>query len=295
MRCAILLALVAISMSEGMSAQASGKPIPLWPGGVPGTKATGEREQDATTPKDSQPAGKPVVRLANVTEPSITFYPAPSSKTRAAVVVLPGGGYRILAYDLEGTEICEWLNSIGINAVLLKYRVPQPKDILRHQQPLQDAQRALGVVRQHAKEWNIDPEKLGVLGFSAGGHLAAVLSNHAGERTYSKIDDADDLDSRPNFVILIYPAYLSVDDKGETIAPEVKLSNTPPTFIAQTEDDKKFVGGTLLYYRSLAEAGVPAEIHIYSHGGHGYGMRRSKDTITRWPTLVETWLQGVLD
>ncbi len=262
-----------------MSVAADHQTIPLWPNGPPGEKATTEPERDMSTPKDNPVAGKPVIRLGNVTTPTLTLYPAPKTQnTGTAVLVFPGGGYRILAYDLEGTEICEWLNSIGITAVLVKYRVPEPKGLSRYQEPLQDAQQAISTVRSHAKEWDVDPQRIGVLGFSAGGHLSAVLSNQ--------------MDNRPDFTILVYPAYLSVNDKGETVAPEVKPSDrTPPTFIVQAENDKPFIGGTLLYYRALAEAKVPAEMHLYSVGGHGYGLRRTDDPVTNWPQLAEAWLR----
>jgi acetyl esterase/lipase len=266
--------------------------IPLWPNGAPGEKATTEAERDTTTPSDHAVAGKPIIRLSNVTAPNMTLYPAPKNKNTAAVLVFPGGGYRILAYDLEGTEVCDWLNSIGITAVLVKYRVPEPKESPRYQQPLQDAQRAVGTVRNHAKEWGVDPQRIGVLGFSAGGHLSAVLSNTSAERTYPTVDEADGISSRPDFAILVYPAYLSVNDKGETLAPEVKTSaQTPPTFIVQAEDDKPFIGGTLLYYRALTDAKAIAEMHLYSAGGHGYGLRCTNDPVTTWPQLVEGWLR----
>lgn len=291
--CKLTAALLLAAMS--CAAESANRPIPLWPNGAPGEKATSEAEKDGTTAKDSKPAGRPVIRLANVTQPSLTFYRASKdANTRAAVLVFPGGGYNILAYDLEGTEVCQWLNGIGINAVLVKYRVPQPKGIARYKQPLQDAQRAVGLVRSRAQEWNLDRQKIGVLGFSAGGHLAALLSNSKAERTYTHVDDSDNLSSHPAFVILIYPAYLSEGDGGDTLASELNLTDTPPTFIAQTEDDKKFIAGTLLYYRALRNAGVPAEIHVYSHGGHGYGLRATKDPITGWPRLAEIWLKGVL-
>jgi acetyl esterase/lipase len=272
---------------------ANNRTIQLWPDGAPGKTATTEAEKDTTTPSDHAVAGRPVVRLGNVTAPILTPYPAPKGKnTGAAVLVFPGGGYRILAYDLEGTEICDWLNSIGITAVLVKYRVPEPKESLRYQQPLQDAQRAVGIVRNHAKDWNIDPQRVGVLGFSAGGHLLAVLSNMSAERTYPKVDEADEISSRPDFAILVYPAYLSVDNKGETLAPEVKPSDqTPPTFIVQAEDDKPFIAGTLLYYRALADARATAEMHLYSAGGHGYGLRRTNGPVTNWRQLAEAWLR----
>jgi acetyl esterase/lipase len=270
--------------------------INLWPQGAPGPKATSEQESDATTAKDSRPGGKPVIRLSNVTEPSITVYPArPANQVPGtAVVVFPGGGYRILAWDLEGTEICSWLNSIGVTAVLLKYRVPEPAGQARYAAPLQDAQRAMGLVRSHAKEWGLDPSRVGVLGFSAGGHLAAVLGNHAQTRTYPRLDDTDALSCHPNFVLLIYPAYLSVEDKGAELAPEVAVNgDTPKTFIVQTEDDHNFVEGTLLYYRALKKGTVPAELHLFPEGGHGYGLRPSAARVTSWPALAEAWLRSL--
>ena len=283
---------VLLCSSHEISAQ-NHQTVPLWPSGAPGAKATTEPERDTTTSNDRAVAGKPVVRLSNVTAPSLTIYPAPKGKnTGAAVLVFPGGGYRILAYDLEGTEICDWLNSIGMTAVLVKYRVPEPKGVPRYQQPLQDAQRAVGIVRSHAKDWGVDPQRIGVLGFSAGGHLSAVLSNALAERTYPAVDKADGVSSHPDFAILVYPAYLSVNDKGETLAPEVKPSEqTPPTFIVQAENDKPFIGGTLLYYRALADAKAIAEMHLFSTGGHGYGLRSTDDPVTTWPQMAEAWLR----
>ncbi len=273
--------------------------IPLWPKGAPGEKATSQPERDMTTAKDGMVAGKPVVRLGNVTEPSITLYrPSKATDKGTAVVVFPGGGYRILAIDLEGTEICHWLNSIGITAVLLKYRVPEPAGMPRYAEPLEDAQRAVGLVRSHAREWKLDPNRIGVLGFSAGGHLAAVLGTDFAKRAYPAVDQADGVSCRPDFTVLIYPAYLSVKDQGEQLAPEAAPSaRTPPTFIAQAEDDHVFVDGTLLYFRALRHAGIPAEMHIFPNGGHGYGMRPSKARVTGWPVLAEAWMRslGLLD
>lgn len=286
--CALLLAMQ-LTAAEHLT-------IPLWPHGMPGTKAASEPERNMTTEKDSLVAGKPVIRLGNVTEPSITLYPAPQANANGtAVVVFPGGGYRILAMDLEGTEVCEWLNSIGITAVLVKYRVPEPKDQPRYAAPLQDAERAVSLVRSRAREWHINPERVGVLGFSAGGHLAAVLASHGtGDRNYEKIDEADTGSTRPNFMMLIYPAYLSVRDEGEELAPEVNVTHdSPPVFLVQTEDDHLFVGGSLLYYRALKRAGVPAEMHLYANGGHGYGLRTSKFSVTHWPALAAEWLAGI--
>ncbi|MBV8831574.1 MAG: alpha/beta hydrolase [Acidobacteriaceae bacterium] len=235
------------------------------------------------------------MHLTDVSVPNLTVYLAPTAKaTGAAVVVFPGGGYRILAYDLEGTEICDWLNGIGITAVLVKYRVPQPQDAAtRFKEPLQDAQRAVGIVRHHAKEWGIDGARIGVLGFSAGGHLCAVLSNHSEERTYERVDESDAENCRPDFVVLVYPAYLSEENKGTQVAPEARPSanRTPPTFIVQAQDDKSYIDGTLLYYRAVTDAQIPAELHVYPAGGHGYGLRATGDPVSGWPRLVEAWLQ----
>src|SRR5687767_12170191 len=200
--------------------------IPLWPGTAPGEKAEIGPEQDTTKPKDNLVADRPVIRLGNVSKPGITIYPAANAaKPGPAVVVFPGGGYHILAMDLEGTEVCEWLNSIGINAVLLKYRVPKRPGMERHKAALQDAQRSVGLVRSRAGELDIDPKQIGVLGFSAGGHLAAALSASASERIYALVDDADKTSCRPDFSILIYPAYLTLKDQNDKINPETAVSS----------------------------------------------------------------------
>jgi acetyl esterase/lipase len=256
--------------------------LPLWPNGAPGARTDLGPEHDTTTAKDNQPGGRRVERLTDVTSPTLTVYRAPNEKnTGAAVIVFPGGGYRILAYDLEGTEICEWLNSIGVTGLLVKYRVPLAPDVPRYQAPLADAQRALAIVHEHASEWKINSQRIGVLGFSAGGHLSAtLLQNH------------DRQGLVPDFAVLVYPAYLSVEDKGQEISPEVAPKpGTPPLFIVQAEDDKSFIQGTLLYYRALVAAKVPAELHVYETGGHGYGLRPTEHPVTGWPHLVKAWLR----
>jgi acetyl esterase/lipase len=270
------------------------KPIPLWPGRAPGDTAELPPETDTTKPEDRAVAGKPVIRTGNVSTPTITVYsPSKGKANGAAVMVCPGGGYSILALDLEGTEICEWFNSIGVTAVLLKYRVPKRPGLEKHAAPLQDAQRAMGMVRQRAGALGIDPQRIGVLGFSAGGHLAAVLSNQHGARTYPVIDDADKMSCRPDFAVLIYPAYLTVKEKNDAVAPELPVSetNTPPTFIAMTEDDSVRVETGLFYYLALKNAKVPAEMHVYPRGGHGYGLRRTENDVTSWPDRVSDWLK----
>ncbi len=282
----------------------SNQPILLWPHGAPNEKGPNQQasfgpEHDTTKSSDNLVAGRPVVRITDVTAPAITFYPASVGKNSGlTVIVFPGGGYRILAMDLEGTEICHWLNSVGVNAVLLKYRVPQRPDLPRYAPPLQDAQRAMGLVRSHADEWHLDPHRVGVLGFSAGGHLAAILSTMSGDntqkRTYSPIDNADSESCRPDFALLIYPAYLTANDEGKQLAPELPVgSHTPPTFLIQTEDDPVHVENSLVYYRALKDAGVSAEMHIYSKGHHGYGLRATELPVTHWPVLAQTWLRTI--
>jgi acetyl esterase/lipase len=292
-RAARILLLVAAIASLPLSA--ANKAIPIWPNGAPGTAPSPAAEKDTTTAKDDLVAGRPVVRLTNVSNPTITLYRPPKRvDTGTSIVVFPGGGYHILALDLEGTEICEWLNSIGITGVLLKYRVPEPQAQPPYAAPLQDAQRAISLVRRHAKAWHLNPNKVGVLGFSAGGNLAAELSNRFETRTYAQVDDADRESCRPNLAVLIYPAYLTANaGKDATrLAPELHVTaNTPPTFLVQTEDDPVHVENSLVYYRALKDAKVPAEMHLYSTGGHGYGLRRTHKPVTGWPELAEHWLR----
>jgi acetyl esterase/lipase len=238
-------------------------------------------------------AGKRVARIGFVSKPTLAFYPAPSGKnTGATVVVFPGGAYQILAYDLEGTEVCDWLNGIGVNCALVKYRVPNAGPFPKYTQDLADAQRAVRVVRQHASQWQLDANRVGVLGFSAGGHLVAVLGAHAADPIYPAIDDADKLSARPDFTLLIYPGYLQSDDDPLTLRPELKpVALTPPSFLIQTEDDTAKVENAWLYYEALKQAKVPAEMHLFANGGHGYGLRPTKLPVTHWPDLAATWLR----
>jgi acetyl esterase/lipase len=268
--------------------------VPLWPGTAPGDKGGIAQEQDQTKSSDDLVAGKRLIRLGNVSKPTLSVYQPPVDKrTGAAVVVCPGGGYQILAMDLEGTEVCEWLNSAGVTAVLLKYRVPKREGLEKHTAALQDAQRAIGLVRHRAGEWGIDPKKIGVLGFSAGGHLAALASNQCEPRSYATFDEADSTSCRPDFTVLIYPAYLTVKEQGDRIAPEFTLTtNTPPTFIAMAEDDPIRVETALFYAAGLKNVNVPFELHIYPTGGHGYGLRPSKDLVTTWPQRVSDWMRS---
>lgn len=266
----------------------------LWPNGAPDATPNPAPEVDTTTPQQPLIAGKPLIRLGNVSDPTLTLYAPQKNNTGAAVVVFPGGGYQILAIDLEGTEVCNWLNSIGVNCILLKYRVPNSGPYPKSPQALEDAQRALGLVREHASAWQIDPNRIGVLGFSAGGHLAAALSTHYEKRIYTVVDAADQLSCRPDFAIVIYPGYLSLTEKNFEPNPDIQVTaQTPPAFLVQAEDDPVHVENSIVYFMALKHAGVPAEMHIYAQGGHGYGLRPTALPITHWPQLAETWLHTI--
>ncbi len=247
-----------------------------------------------TTPKDNLVAGRPVIRLGNVSNPTLTVYSPRKNTTGAAVVVFPGGAYRILAIDLEGTEVCSWLNTKGITCILVKYRVPGTGPYPKSAAALEDAQRALGIVRSKASAWHIDSHRVGVLGFSAGAHLAAALSTHFDHRLYEPVDAADQLSCRPDFAVILYPGYLALADKHFAANPDIPVtSQTPPSFLLQAEDDPVHVENAVVYFMALKNAKVPAELHIYAQGGHGYGLRRTALPITTWPVRVETWFHTI--
>ncbi len=247
-----------------------------------------------TTAKDHVIAGKPVIRLGNVSTPTLTVYSPTGKNTGAAVVVFPGGAYHILAIDLEGTEVCDWLGSVGVTCVLVKYRVPDSGPYPKSSAALQDAQRALGIVRSRAAEWHIDPKRIGVLGFSAGGHLSAALSTHFEQRLYDPVDAADQVSCRPDFAVIVYPGYLAWSEKNYEPNAEIHVTEkTPPTFIVQAEDDPVHVENSTVYFLALKNAKVPAEMHLYASGGHGYGLRRTELPVTEWPKLVETWMKTI--
>jgi acetyl esterase/lipase len=270
------------------------KTLDVWPHGAPGAPANPALEGDTTTAKDHLVAGKPVIRIGNVSLPTLTLYTPTGKSTGAAVVVFPGGGYRILAIDLEGTEVCDWLSSVGITCVLLKYRVPDTGPYPKSAAALQDAQRGLGIVRSHAAEWHIDPKRIGVLGFSAGAHLAAALSTHFDKRLYDPIDAADEISCRPDFAVIIYPGYLAIAEQNFAANADIRpTEQTPPSFIVQAEDDPVHVENSTVYFLALKNAKVPAEMHLYAQGGHGYGLRRTELPVTGWPQLAETWLPTI--
>jgi acetyl esterase/lipase len=234
------------------------------------------------------------LRLGNVSNPKLTLYSAPGTTPGPAIVVFPGGAYRILAIDLEGTEVCGWLNSIHVTCVLLKYRVPNTGPYPKSPAALQDAQRALGVVRAHAAEWHIDPHRIGVLGFSAGAHLAAALSTHFDQRLYDVVDAADQQSCRPDFAVIVYPGYLALAEQNFAPNPDIHVTDqTPPSILIQAEDDPVHVENSIVYFLALKNAKVPAEMHIYAEGGHGYGLRPTALPVTHWPDLVEKWLHTI--
>lgn len=284
--------LFALQMASTNAASPSS--LPVWPTTAPGEKGNIGEERDMTKPNENLVAGKRVMRLGNVSQPTLTLYrPKKSKDTGTTVLVCPGGGYHILALDLEGTEVCEWLNSIGVTGALLKYRVPRREGLEKHTAPLQDAQRAMGLLRQRAPELGIDPKRIGVLGFSAGGHLAASLSTSGDTRTYPTLDAADALPCRPDFTILVYPGYLTVADQGDRVAPDLNPSaNTPPTFLVMSQDDPVRVQNVLGYASALQAVKVPFELHVYPKGGHGYGLRRTSADVTSWPDRVTDWMRG---
>jgi acetyl esterase/lipase len=215
------------------------------------------------------------------------------------VLVCPGGGYGILAIEHEGTQVCDWLNSLGVTAVLLKYRVPV-RDKTPGYEPLQDAQRAVGIVRQNALQWGINPKRIGILGFSAGGHLSVMASLHANERTYPTDPALDVADATPNFLIPIYPAYLVGKEDTFTLLPAVQVTPAaPPICLVHAHDDNGVTSasGSALLYMEYKRLKLPAELHIFSSGGHGFGMRKSEKPVAQWPQRVGDWMRtmGLLD
>jgi len=274
----------------GLSALAAPEPVvvKLWPAGAPEPEGYRCQPEKVIPPKNE----KDVVRVTNVSEPTITVY-RPEKPNGAAVLVCPGGGYSILAIEHEGTKVCEWLNGMGVTGILLKYRVPA-RPTGRGVEPLQDAQRAMGMIRKRAVEWGLDPTRIGVLGFSAGGHLTVNLALNPSARTYAFDAALEAEDARPDFMVPVYPAYLV--EKGEgALLPEVKITpSSPRAFFVHAGDDKgqtSALASAYLYveYRKL---GLPAELHVYSKGGHGFGMRRNGLPVNDWAARVGEWLRA---
>lgn len=289
----LLLAGLILGIAEARSADP--QVVPVWPGKAPGeTAALGEEKVLPLKPGDKQ-----VKRIANVTQPTLTIYRAATEKSNgAAVIIAPGGGYNILAWDLEGEEVAQWLNSLGVTGIVLKYRVPRRPDQPKGPPlaPLQDAQRALSLVRSKSKEWGIDPNRIGMLGFSAGGHLTANASTNYDKRAYPVLDGIDKVSSRPDFAILVYPGGVISKDTNE-LSSEIRVTKeTPPSFLVHAYDDKVPAENSIQYFLALKKAGVPAELHVYSTGGHGFGLRPSDKPVSAWKERAGEWLkqQGYL-
>ena len=271
----ILLIMSGIGLSKKSYAGESFT-INLWPQDI---------INDTTVEKEIPSRGDNVIRITNIFNPSITVYKS-QKENSPAVVICPGGGYSILAINIEGTEVAEWLNSLGVNAVVLKYTVPKNREAA-----FKDVQRAMRLVRYHAGDWNFDSNHIGIIGFSAGGHLAARVSTGFEEPAYASVDDADETICRPDFTILVYPAYLSRENYK--LSDDITVSKeAPPAFIVQTQDDKNFVGGSIAYYLALKELKIPSELHLFQKGGHGYGLRSSEHAVSNWPVLCEAWLKS---
>jgi acetyl esterase/lipase len=295
----IAMSLASAAHATVWQAPAGIEQIPLWPDGaaIARPDVTGEeRAREVTKPV----AGRPWTVVENVVRPTMTVFPAKGANTGAAVVVFPGGGYHALAIDLEGTEVCDWITAKGVTCIVLKYRVPGggPYGLTMPRVPmaLQDAQRAIGLLRERAGAWGIDPHKIGVLGFSAGGHLVAWVSNET-RRTYAPVDNADKQSSRPDFAVVLYPGHIWDYENNHLQKPANGLrvaKDAPPTFIVQAQDDPvDNIHESIVYYLALLNADVPTELHLYAHGSHAFGLRRTDQPITQWPALVETWLRTI--
>jgi acetyl esterase/lipase len=264
----------------------------LWPNGNPEPSKVVGPEVDPTTDANRIVSGKTTVRVTNVSRPSLAVYsPAPAKNTGAVALVFPGGSYLRLSYNLEGTEVCDWLNSIGVTCVLVKYRVPEEGHFPDNVEDLEDAQQAIRLTRANAAEWQIDPKRVGVIGFSAGAHLAAVLSTHPDFE--SKNVPSTTLDARPDFQMIIYPGWLTGPD-GK-VSPSLRPTpEVPPTLIIQAENDyTAHVENSLGYFQALKDAKIPAELHLFTLGGHGFGLRPTELPISGWPTLAEEWLHTI--
>lgn len=276
---------------------------PLWPGAPPHSedvRLPPERSETGTNPRRF--AGRPVTGVYDVSVPTMTVFPPRAPGKRAAVLVFPGGGFQQLAIDLEGTEACDWMTARGVTCILVKYRVPNSNHHYdaacdcgvtpRHLTALEDAQRAIRLVRSRASALGIDPDRIGVIGFSAGGYLVAQTSNIL-QSAYPPVDAVDRVSSRPDFAIALYPGHLC--RPGSTLDPGVRVTGrTPPTFLLQSWDDPTDeVCNSTVYARALDAAGVPSEVHLFARGGHAFGLRPTGQPVDVWPTLLEGWLRGL--
>jgi acetyl esterase/lipase len=288
-----LILLLAVAGSMAPLGAAEPLVLDLWPGRPPGEIQELPPEADQTRPEDPLIAGRRIIKLGNVSRPQIAVYrPAPEMDTGTAVVICPGGGHHILAYDLEGTEVAEWLNSLGVTGIVLKYRVPFRDPDRRWLAAVQDAQRAMSLVRSQAEQWQIDPQRIGICGFSAGGQ-AAGLTSLLDERLYDAMDQVDEQPFQPNFAILVYPAGLADEESGQLRDYVTVTPDAPPMFFVHAFDDRASPLHSLLLAGRLKQVGGSAELHIFARGGHGYGLRATEQAVTRWPVRAAEWLREI--
>ncbi len=283
----LTLTLAALLSAAAQADHAKPQTIELWPGKPPGDPENVEAKE---TPGEKGPK-----RVDGVAKPTIAVYrPAKEKATGAAIVVCPGGGYRMLAFEHEGTDVAAWLTSIGVTAVLLKYRVPQRPGDTENRLPLQDAQRALSITRSKAAEWGVDPARIGILGFSAGGHLVANASTNFDPRAYEAVDDSDRAGCRPDFAVLVYPGGILDRQDPRKLRDYLRVrKEMPPCLFVVSNDDKGSCAGTLLMAQAVRDAGVPMELHVYASGGHGYGMRKGDKPQNAWPRRCEEWMRNL--
>ncbi len=286
--CSIMIGIMATT-----SLAAAPTILNIWPGKPPGETKELPPEVDLTKDTDKLIAGKRIIKLGNVSTPHIAVYkPEKSKDTGASVISCPGGGHHILAYDLEGTEVAEWLNTIGVTGIVLKYRVPFRDPEKRWGAAVADAQRAVSLVRSKAAEWNLDPKRIGICGFSAGGETAGLTSLFLEERQYTALDDVDKISCKPDFAILIYPGGFDTKGQAQIRVKDKVTKDTPPMFLIHAFDDPVTANYSLALAVELKKVGVPTELHIYDAGGHGYGLRLVNTLpITTWPKRCEEWMQ----
>ena len=296
------VALFTPAFTPNAHAQAQQVTLPLWPTGAPEPPQTTAPEADITKPTDHFISGHRTARLTNITIPNLTVFSPHGQNTGAAVLVFPGGGYQILAWDGEGLDPCHWLNSIGITCILVKYRVPQPLGEPGHYpddpSDFEDAQQAMRLTRAHAAEWHIDPTHIGVMGFSAGANLAVLLSTHPNDDHVESTPAASEVNprisARADFAIIVYPAYLVLPPDNTDLNPVYTPNEfTPSTFLIQAENDRSYGHNALVYYSALMDAHIPAELHYYATGGHGFGMHPPNAPEEHWPHLAESWLRTI--
>ena len=299
-----LLIIAWMGMACGVARADNPQVVEIWPGKVPDENGDIGAEYVRMSPMSERKqveVTEPTRLVTNVTQPTLTIYrPAREKETGTAMLICPGGGYWNLYWQLEGEEVAAWANSIGVTGIILKYRVPRRPDEIKGEparRPLQDAQRAVSLVRSRSKEWGIDPKKIGMIGFSAGGHLAIATATNFEQRTYEPIDDVDKVSCRPDFAIPVYSGYLKAKDKDE-LAPGLRIpAGTPPVFLAHGSDDiVSPPEHSVVMYLALKRAGIPTELHIYANTAHDFGVRNSDRPYATWTASCAHWLrnQGLL-